>query len=158
MISLIAAPLHSGHLDVRCPLLKKSGIDTVARKLNLTPGYGRVPYSVFVAILMAYVAPVDALSSISSAVRYMTTMFRQCGHLYLNITIDSGNPETSRVRLSHIGQGAVYSNGSSFTEDAPARFLLWLLPIIEGLRKFPVFEITLVISAVPLILPAMDCC
>ena len=85
------------------------------------------------------------------------TMFRQCGHLYLTMTWDSGNPDTSKVRLSHTGHGAVYSNGSSFATDAPAQFLLWLLPVIVGLRKFPVFDITFVIPTVPLILHTMDC-
>jgi hypothetical protein len=86
----------------------------------------------------------------------MTTMFRQCGHLYLTMTRDSGNPETSKVRLSHIGQGAVYSNGSSFTEEAPARVLLRLLLFIKDLRKFPIFDITFVTSAEPPIFPVMD--
>jgi len=131
--------------------LNKSGIDTVARKLNLAPSYGRELYSVCVAVFMAYTAPVDALPSMPSAARYVTTMFRQCGHLYLTMTRDSGNPETSKARLSHTGQGAVYLNGSSFAAGVPARFLLRLLPAIAGLRKPPAFEIAFVISVGPLV-------
>jgi len=125
--------------------LNKSGIDTVARKLNPTPGYGRVHYSVFVTIVVAYDASVDTLPSMSSVARDVTTMFRQCGHLYRSITRVPGNPETSKVRLSHIGQGAAYSNGLAFAEVALLRFLLWLLPIFGSLRKYPIFDITFII-------------